>query len=343
MAETATTRPSSAMNETELEPYKPLFGPAICTFVVGLISVFALVPWHALLVLPLATVFTGVWSLLKLRRVTDTRAGRRGVLLVVVCALVTVAFCLMAVLDAVSTAIVPTLRNLRAPTSMLTATYTAGPFVLLGMMGAATVLAVLGLAKLPKIAADAVSGERLIRTGLTLGLVFTAAGTVNAQIPQQMLLLSAIRTGHEWLSAISHNQFEKVIILALHPVERPPESITMEQLKMDRDMSRALNELKQVPLVQTLTALGPEVDIRFDGIEDVIYRGNGSEVQVAYRVTVPPQEGQSKSNYFLVALQMVVDRNRRTGVQEWRIYDHRAPYIRGNYQLPKHAEQVHEH
>lgn len=341
MAEMATTRPTTAMNETEFQQYRPLFGPAVVAFVLGLLSLFALIPWSLMLILPLAAVFSGLWALVKLRRLGSVQTGRRWMVPVIFGSLGAVVLSMMAVGDAVSHLIVPAMRAVRSPVSVIATTFMSGQFVLLGLMGLGVVLAVVGLAKLPKITSDAVSGDRLVRLGLTLGLVCAAGGTVNTQVPRQMLIRSAAQTGHDWLAAMAQERYARAILLMLHPVLRPPDTVALDRLLEDRDMRDAFNNLKEVPLFQTMSALGPETKIHLDGVEDVIYRGNGTEVQIAYRVIDPSKEGRTR--YFLVALQLVVDRNRRTGEQQWRVYDHQAPYSRGTYQIPRRAEPVHEH
>jgi hypothetical protein len=344
MSEITTTRPSTAMNETEFQQYSPLYGPAVVTFALGLLSAFALIPWQLFLVLPTAAVITGLWALIKLRRLTGERTGRRWVFEVVFSTLAAVAFGMMATGDAISNFVVPSLRSVRAPATLIAATFLSGQFVILGLAAVAVVLAVFGLARLPKVATDAVSGERLVRLGMTVALVCGVGGTINYEVPRQMLIRSAADAGHEWLSALAKGELAKVIILSMHPMERPPLTSNLDLLLRDRDMQHMFNTLKDQPIVQTMGALGPETRIHVDGIEEVNYKGNGSEAQIAYRVIVPAEGGKSKASYFLVALQMIVDTNQRTGVKEWRIYDHQAPYTRGHYSLPQRTEgHGHEH
>ena len=97
--------------------------------------------------------------------------------------------------------------------------------------------------------------------------------------------------------------------------------------------------MEQDGITKNLQRFRPEeTKVQFDSIEDTTFKGKIVEAQVVFKVTV-----EQRGSYH-VMLQMVADRNPRSGYQEWRIYDHVAPYERKSKTLPEHnSGHGHDH
>ena len=298
--------------------YRTPYGPAIAAFVAGLFSAIGIVPWDVLMVVPVVAIVLSVYSLFKIRRLSESGSLPWYAKIGFFSALLCVA-CVVAIIF-VDNSILKYGLILGAAISALYAIYS--------------------VSRLPLSLAVGVSGERVAKIGLTLGLVFLVANAVNFHVPREQLTQASISYGREWLLLLNRGEVFDAFVQKLTPESRPPEGLHRETVERgNRAIRDGVMELEQDGITKNLQRFRPEeTKVQFDSIEDTTFKGKIVEAQVVFKVTV-----EQRGSYH-VMLQMVADRNPRSGYQEWRIYDHVAPYERKSKTLPEHnSGHGHDH
>ncbi len=299
-----------------LDQYRTPHGPAIAAFVAGLISVIGIVPWDALMVVPIVAIVLSIYSLFKIRSLSDSGPlpwyARMGFFSALVCIVCVVGIIFM-----------------------------DNSIWKYGVIFGSAITALYGIysvSRLPLSLAVGVSGERVAKIGLTLGLVFLVANAINFHVPREQLKQASITYGRQWLLLLNQGKTFDAFVQKLTPESRPPEGLHRETVERgNRAIRDGVIELEQDGITKNLQRFRPEeTKVRFDSIEDTTFKGKIVEAQVVYKVTV-----EQRGSYH-VMLQMVADRNPRSGYQEWRIYDHVAPYERKSKTLPEH-HSGHDH
>ena len=299
-----------------LDQYRTPYGPAVAAFVAGLFSAIGIVPWDALMVVPVVAIVLSIYSLFKIRRLSESGPlpwyAKIGFFFALLCV-----------------------------ASVVTIIFVDNSIWKYGLiLGAAisALYAIYSVSRLPLSLAVGVSGERVAKIGLTLGLVFLVANAINFHVPREQLTQAAISYGREWLLLLNQGKIFDAFIQKLTPESRPPEGLHRATVERgNRGMRDGVMELEQDGITKNLQRFRPEeTKVRFDSIEDTTFKGKIVEAQVVYKVTV-----EQRGSYH-VMLQMVADRNPRSGYQEWRIYDHVAPYERKSTTLPDH-HSGHDH
>ena len=167
-----------------------------------------------------------------------------------------------------------------------------------------------------KANAPAMTGRKMALAGLALSLLFLAAAPADRAVYRHMVRNEARHFSALWFEYLLQDEPHKAYQLTVQPTSRQPlDDRLWAYYRSQPKLRQNLYEYVELPLVQSLLALGPKAQVRFYRTADQEHNANNDRVGQLYAVTY---EDGGERNSFFVRVEML-RKKLRDGTAGWRI------------------------